>query len=176
MRMGCEASSRRRALAGFGGSQLALLVPMLALERKMRRTGGPGIIPFELAGTPTRSRRILERWGADGQSSARLSLLLDYPYLVSYAGLQAAICDAASDALREAGRSRLAAAGRLVAIGQLGAGVFDAVENTALLGVLAGRSGRLPSVARTCACAKFALLGLGWLYAALGFLSRRQNR
>ena len=176
MRIGSGASSRRRALIGFGGGQVAVPIPMLALERKMRRTGGPGIIPFELAGTPERSRRIVERWGADGQSAARASLLLDYPYLVSYAGLQAAICGAASDALREAGRGRLAAAGHLVATAQWGAGAFDAVENTALLGVLAGRSGRLPGVARTCAGAKFALLGLGWLYAALGFLSHRQNR
>lgn len=142
----------------------------------MRRTGGPGIIPFELAGTPERSRLILERWGADGQSAARVSLLLDYPYLVSYAGLQAAICGAASDALREGGRTTLAAAGNLMAIAQWAAGAFDAVENAALLGVLAGRSDRLPGLARTCACAKFALLGLGWSYAALGFLSHQRNR
>jgi hypothetical protein len=153
-----------------------LLVPLLALEREMKQTGGPGIIPFELAGTPERARDILETWGPEGRSAARRSLLLDYPYLVTYSVLQAALCDAASDALRRRGAVTLADAGRLVRIGQWSAGAFDAAENTALLAVLAGRNGRLPAVARTCASAKFALLGLGWLYAALGLVSRLRSR
>ena len=142
----------------------------------MRRTGGPGIIPFELAGTPDRSRRILQMWGADGRSAARASLLLDYPYLIAYSGLQSAVCDAAADALRESGSGTLADAGRLVCAGQWIAGAFDAVENAALLGVLAGHNDRLPAVARTCACVKFALLGLGGTYAAIGFVSRLRTR
>ena len=141
----------------------------------MRATGGPGIIPFELAGTPERSRRILERWGEEGRSAARLSLLLDYPYLVSYAGLQLAGCRAASHALDRAGLTTLSRAGRAIAPAQLAAGAFDAAENTALLGVLADRDERLPRLARACARAKFALLTLGWLYELVGFAARRRT-
>jgi hypothetical protein len=153
-----------------------LLVPLLVLERRMKRAGGPGIIPFELAGTPERSRRIMERWGPAGQSAARLSLVLDYPFLVTYSGIQLAACGAASDALRRRGATALADAGRVVGPAQLAAGGFDAVENTALLGILAGRDGRLPALARACASAKFGLLLLGWLYGALGLASRLTAR
>ena len=160
--------SRRRAFWIFGLGQVALLPVMLGLERRMQRSGGPGIIPFELAGTPEGSARIMEKWGDEGRAAARMSLVLDYPYLVTYTGLQVAGCAAASDALRRAGARRLAAAGRFVGPAQLAAGAFDAVENTALLAILGGRDGRLPAVARAAATAKFALLGLGWGYGALG--------
>jgi len=163
---------RRPPLWAFGAGQILLLVPLLALERRMKRAGGPGIIPFELAGTPERSRRIMDRWGSDGRSAARLSLVLDYPYLVTYSGLQLGASRAASNALRRRGATRLAEAGRVIGAAQLAAGAFDAAENTALLGVLAGRDGRLPALARACARAKFALLGLGWGYGALGLASR----
>jgi hypothetical protein len=169
-------SERRRWLWGFGAGQVLLLVPLLALERRMRRAGGPGIIPFELAGTPERSRRIMERWGADGQSAARMSLVLDYPYLVTYSALQVAASRAASGALRRRGATALADVGRLIGASQVAAGAFDAAENTALLGVLAGRNGRLPALARACARAKFALLGVGWGYGALGLASRLAAR
>jgi hypothetical protein len=142
----------------------------------MTRTGGPGIIPFELAGTPERSRRMMEKWGWEGQSAARLSLLLDYPYLVTYSGLQLAGCGAASDALRRRGATALADAGRLIGLAQLAAGACDAAENTALLGILAGRDGRLPALARGFARAKFGLLIAGWLYEALGLASHLTKR
>jgi hypothetical protein len=152
----------------LGAGHVLLLAPLVVLDRRMRRTGGPGIIPFELAGTPELSRRIMDKWGPEGRSAARMSLLLDYPYLVTYSGLQLAACSAASDALRRRGATTLADAGRVIAPAQIAAGAFDAAENTALLGVLGGGSDRLPAVARAAARAKFALLMLGCLYAAVG--------
>jgi hypothetical protein len=164
-------NSKRRPLLVLGAGQVVLLVPLLALERRMMRTGGPGIIPFELAGTPARSRRIMDTWGSDGRSAARLSLLLDYPYLVTYSGLQLAACTAASNALRRRGAATLADAGRSIGLMQIAAGAFDAAENTALLGILAGRDGKLPALARAFATAKFGLLAVGWLYGGLGLAS-----
>jgi hypothetical protein len=152
----------------FGVAHAALWVPMLALEWRMNRAGGAGIVPFELAGTPERSRRMMERWGDDGRRAARISLLLDYPFLVSYTGLQVAGCAAAG---------RVLPAGRYVVPTQVAAGAFDAAENTALLGVLSGHDGgALPAVARFCALAKFALLGVGWAYALAGLLASRLRR
>jgi hypothetical protein len=163
-------------LSAFGAGQLVLLVPLVALERRMKRSGGPGIIPFELAGSPERARSIMASWGTDGRSAARRSLMLDYPFLVSYTGFNLAVCGAVSEALRRRDASRLADAGRVVRMAQLGAGACDAAENTALLGVLAGREERLPAVARAFATAKFAMLGIGWLYGALGLATRLSPR
>jgi len=167
-------SSRRNAVRILGLAQVALLLPVLEMERRMRRTGGPGIVAFELAGTPERAKKITSKWGAEGQAAARVSLMLDYPFLVTYSGLQFIGCAAAAEELRDRpGGNALAAAGRVIAPAQIAAGAFDAVENTALLGIVAGRGGRLPAaVARACALAKFALLTVGGLYRALGIASR----
>jgi hypothetical protein len=170
------AGDRPRAFRAFGGATAGLLVPLLACERRMRRTGGPGIIPFELAGTQEHARRITGTWGAGGRSAARLSLALDFPFLVSYTGLNLVASGAASDALRRRGAARLADAGEAVAVAQLAAGACDACENTALLGVLAGHDERLPAVARAFARAKFALLRLGWAYGALGLAAHQAER
>ena len=124
----------------------------------MRAAGGPGIIPFELAG-PRRSAEILRHWGAEGQRAARASLLLDFPYLVAYTTLNVRITRRARDSA-PFHRLRPAVAGIQVA-----AGACDAVENAALLGVIArGGDARLASLARAAARAKFAGLVLGWVF------------
>ena len=51
------------SMVAFGAYTAAMLV----LERRMRETGGPGIIPFELAGNASRAETIMARWGSDGQ-------------------------------------------------------------------------------------------------------------
>jgi hypothetical protein len=51
------------------------------------------------------------------------------------------------------------------------AGAFDAIENAALLAILAGRVGRAPALARACATAKFSLLAAGWAYGLLALAS-----
>jgi hypothetical protein len=164
--------ARRVTLWASGCAWVGTLIPLLACEREMRRAGGPGIIPFELAGTPERAERIMQRWGPTGQAAARRSLILDYPFLLAYAPLQALACAAAGDALSRRRHKLLAAAGAPLAWGQLAGAGFDAIENAALLGVLGGGDARLPALARTCATAKFALLGTGLGYCLLALKSR----
>ena len=144
----------------------------LSLERRMRRSGGPGIIPFELAGAPERATRIMDTWGPAGRSAARHSLLLDYAFPPTYASLQALGCTATAEAAAERGRRALAAWGGPIAWGQVAAAGFDYIENTALLLILAGRDGSLPALARRAALAKFALLFTGWGYMLLGVRRR----
>jgi hypothetical protein len=168
-------SSRRRAVRILGIAQAALLVPLLECERRMRRAGGPGIIPFELAG-PDGAKKIMRKWGGEGQRAARVSLALDYPFLVTYSGLQLIGCTAVSEAFDRQGAGRLAAAGRVIGPAQIAAGAFDSVENTALLLTLAGRGDPFPAVARASALAKFALLAAGWGYLKLGLLNRLLGR
>jgi hypothetical protein len=164
--------ARRVTLWASGCAWVGTLIPLLACEREMRRAGGPGIIPFELAGTPERAERIMQRWGPVGQAAARRSLILDYPFLLAYAPLQALACDAAGDALSRRHHELLAAAGAPLAWGQLAGAGFDAIENAALLGVLFGGDARLPALARACATIKFALLGAGLGYCLLALKSR----
>ena len=74
---------RDNRLATAAVSFLGYTAGMLVLERRMRRSGGPGIIPFELAGSASRAEDIMTRWGSDGQRAARLSLWLDFGYMAT---------------------------------------------------------------------------------------------
>ncbi len=151
-----------RSLVAHGAATAALLVPLAVLDRRMQRAGGPGIIPFELAGTPERAAAVMGAWGEEGRRAARVSLLLDFPFLVAYSGFNVALA-----------RALDAPAWVAVAVG---AGACDAVENAALLGVLDGRGGgRLPAVARAFALAKFGLLGAGWVHAAVRLAERPES-
>jgi hypothetical protein len=160
-------TKRRAALWAFGVGELGLAIPLLGAERRMRRTGGGGIVPFELAGSE-RAQGIMDTWGAEGRAAAHRSLVLDFPYLVSYSGVHAIWCAMASETLKRNGRERAAKLGGLALRSQLLAGACDAAENAALLGVLAGHTYALAGVARSFAIAKFGLLGVGFAYMALG--------
>ncbi len=147
-----------------------------ALERRMKQAGGPGIIPFELAGTPERSQRIMAAWGSDGRAAARRSLLLDYLFPPTYGSLQALACMRAGDSLAGNGHPMLSGLAGPLAWSQLGAAAFDYVENSALLAILAGRNGALPALARRAALAKFVLIYSGWGYIALGGVAGGSGR
>jgi hypothetical protein len=47
---------------------------ILVLERRMRQTGGPGIISFERAGNASRAVDMMTRWGSVGQRAATTPL------------------------------------------------------------------------------------------------------
>ena len=163
-------------LARLAAATAALSVPLALLDLRMMRTGGPGIIPFELAG-PERSPRILRKWGRDGRRAARASLLLDFPYLTAYTLLGVRLTRRAQGAMAARGRRSLSSFGGTVALAQVGAGACDAVENAALLGVLQrGGKERLATVARTAALAKFARLAAGWAYGVAAMLMARRGR
>jgi hypothetical protein len=168
--------NRRRVISMLTSGALAQLGLLAALERRMKRTGGPGIIPFELAGSSERARRIMDTWGSEGCSAARLSLLLDYPFPATYGPLYALACAATADGFATRRRKLLAAAGRPLAWSQLAAAGFDYVENTALLLVLSGRQGTLPALARRAALTKFTLTSAGWVYILLGLGAAIRDR
>ncbi len=164
----------RASLTAPAAATAALFVPLAVLDRRMRSAGGAGVVSFELAG-PDRSAEILRAWGAEGQRAARASLLLDFPYLVAYTVLNVRVTEWACDALAARGAGMLTTVGRAAMAVQVVAGVCDAVENVALLGVIA-REGdaRLSALARSAARAKFAGLIVGWLYDAAVPLALRR--
>lgn len=150
---------------------LAAGARMVQQDLEMRRTGGPGIVGFELVGSVARAEAILDAWGPKGQDAARHSLLADYPYLATYAPLLAALYRGAGRRFEDAGHRRLARLGPAVAATQYLAAACDAGENTALLAILGGRRGRVPQLATTMSLTKFCLLGAGIAYGAAALMA-----
>ena len=140
---------------------------MLLVERRMRQTGGPGIIPFELAGNASRAEGMMPRWGSDGQRSARLSLWLDFGYMATYGTLVALLVDRARRR-----RSHPAALPAMVIV----AVAADATEGVSLLKVLNHTSVALYSRrAQIAALIKFAVLGGALGYVAMDHLVKGEN-
>lgn len=134
---------------------------MLVLERRMRRTGSPGMIPFELAGNASRAEDIMTGWGGDGQRAARLSLWLDFGYMASYGTLTALLVDRAR---RRRGHPASLPAVVIVAV------AADAIEGVSLLKVLnRARVDVYSRRARNAALIKFAVLA-----GALGYVGADQ--
>ncbi len=162
---------RGRSLWVLGIASLVLLGVLMVFEGRMKAAGGPGIVPFEVAGNEERAREILAQWGQEGRSAARASLIIDYPFLVAYACFYALACTALAEALARRGLRWLASVGGRLAWGALAAGAFDAIENAALLGVLAtGGSGALAATARWFAIGKFTLTSLVVVYLVGGLM------
>ena len=144
---------------------------MVVLENRMRATGGPGIIPFELAGSGFRAERIMAQWGSDGLRAARASMWLDFGYMTTYGVLMALLLERARNRWRHpralTGMAAVAVAG-------------DAVEGVSLLKVLdRERVDAHARRARAAALVKFAALigSLGYVVAeAVTSLSGSRSR
>jgi hypothetical protein len=146
----------RLAIAAI--SFLGYSTVMLMLERRMRRGGGPGIIPFELAGSASRAEDIMARWGSDGQRAARLSLWLDFGYMATYGTLTALLVDRAR---RRHGHPAILPITVIVAV------AADAAEGVSLLKVL-----RRTRIAVHARCAQIAaLIKFVVLAGALGYVA-----
>jgi len=79
--------NRKQWLILLGIAMVALtIVPVFLFEKRLEHTGGPGILAFEFAATKARASQILAEWGPKGRHTARLSLIVDYAYMVSYGG------------------------------------------------------------------------------------------
>lgn len=153
----------RYAAAAFVGYTTLMMV----LEREMRRTGGPGIIPFELAGTPARAESIMARWGSRGRRAARASLWLDFGYMATYGVLVGLHVDRARRILGHPPAPVLMVVGAVAG---------DAIEGVSLLNVLGGnRIAVHTRRAHQAASTKFALLAAAGGYVAAAQV-RRSDR
>lgn len=133
---------------------------------------GVGIIELELSRTADAAARHYGELGDTGRDAARTALYLDYPYLVFYGLFFAAACLVVAARADERGMTGLARLGRPLAVGALVGAACDAVENAALLRVLAGHTDQpWPGVAFGFAAAKFALtFAAALLFAMVGYL------
>jgi|SRR6187549_85977 len=155
---------RRLGLFAAAVATVLLLLAMAPADERMQDTGGPGIVPFELAGSQERADEILAEWGEEGQDAARESLWIDFGFLIAYGTLLTLLLGLARDVSRERGWRRLGAIGAIVAsFGALAAG-FDALENICLLLTLDDAGPAFPLLATVFAACKFALLAMAILY------------
>jgi hypothetical protein len=172
-------AAQRRAMA-------VLFVLTLLVAAALQAIGGPlanqsaplGIVDFEFAGELAAAERMLESWGETGRARAGLSLGLDYLFLLLYASVLALACAGMARGLSPHWRAA-AAAGVVLAWGQLAAGLLDGVENFALIQLLLDSDGAAwAPLAWWCAAAKFSLLaaGLAYLLAGLALVAAARGR
>jgi hypothetical protein len=135
-----------------------------------------GIVSFELAGTPYRALAILLEWDAkEALGHARLSLIVDFAYLLVYGLFFATLAAWIGNKMSEAKWSSLAAWAATLAA------VCDAIENSFLLYQVGRFTTKTPwpQLAASFAMIKFALLLAAAAYcllAGLGLLRRRYRR
>jgi hypothetical protein len=168
--------TRRRGLIATAIASLLLLLAMSPAEERMKDTGGPGMVPFELTGGQERADEILAEWGEEGQDAARESLWIDFGFLLAYGAFLTLALAATRDLARERGWTRLTAIGAVaVSFGALGA-AFDALENICLLLTLDGGGAAFPLLATIFATCKFALLAAAIAYLLVGLGMRLSDR
>jgi hypothetical protein len=154
----------------------------------MKEAGGPGIVPFEKAGTTKNARAILSQWGEQGQAAAKRNLAWDFVFILGY-GLGLSVLVGASAV--PVGRLSWPLVGemaRWIAWLVVLAALLDVVENWCLFRVLAGanqpNSTLQPEahLARACALWKFGLVEVAivWLLLCVlllvwAFLEGRPN-
>jgi hypothetical protein len=169
--------TRRQGLWVSGIAAGLLFLALVLIDRQIQESGGPGIIPFELAGSTDRATEILGEWGQDGRDAARLSLWLDFPYLIAYGVFFWLAVRAIADASRRRGWDRYAHSGRAIAVLPIVAATCDALENVGLLLVIEGHADSpAPTVATAFALAKFVTLGIAQLYLLAGLVGLALSR
>lgn len=171
--------SRRQGLWVSGIVAAVLFAAMALLDLRMQSTGGPGIVGYELAWSTDRVTQILAEWGHTGQQAARLSLLLDFPYLVAYGIFLTLAVLALRDTARERGWDAYARYGKAIAWLPAVAAACDAAEDIGLLVMLEGHGAmRIPPLPALFALAKFAALAVVLVYVVVGLvaLARRHVR
>ena len=147
---------------------MLLLLAMSPSDGRMKDTGGPGIVPFEVAASQDRADEIMAEWGDKGQDAARESLWIDFGFLAAYGTFLTLALAAVRDRVRERGLRRLAVIGGVVVgFGAIGAG-FDALENICLLLTLGGAGSAFPVLAAIFAYLKFLFTAAAIAYIVVG--------
>lgn len=170
---------RRMAIAN-GTAMVLGFVPMARWERRMRATGGPGIVGLQLARDSTAAAAVLETWGPDGRRAATEQTWADFAWMLTYgmAGVSAAEL-ARRRSTKDSGWDRI---GRALRWGPAAAVACDVLEGVGLLRTLAAwphTEDAMVRATRAAATSKYVLL-LGtaaWAAGAatLGARGERQS-
>jgi hypothetical protein len=164
-------------LIASGVAMAIFWVVLLVIDKDLEATGGPGIVGLEFAGSRDQVVEFMAEWGDHGVYLARLSLWIDFGFMVVYGAFLALASLATRDFARERGLPALAKAGVVAPYLALGAALFDVAENIVWLLALGGHAGEVgPPFATACASVKFLFLTLVILYCVWGLVSRLRLR
>jgi len=165
--------TRRAALVVLSALTLGLGVFLSGQDDRMRDTGGPGIVPFELAFDRERAQEIKADWDSEGQDAARTSLVVDYAFLFAYGAFLVLAVLSTRDLASRRAWSRMTRAAAVAVPAAIAAPAFDAIENAWLLISLETRSGDLaPLAGAIFACLKFGALAFVVAYLLAGLALR----
>lgn len=169
--------TRRRALWILGVVTLGLFAVLLVLDGRMQDAGNHGIVAFEVAFTSGKAQEIIVAWGSKGHDAARLSLWIDFLYLIAYGLFLWLAVRALGDAFRDRGMDGWARPAAAISVLPLiGAGA-DAVEDVFLLLVLGGDASSIgPPLAGSFATLKFACLAVVVVYLLAGLVALALSR
>ena len=132
-----EAAGRPRWLAVTGAATVLLYLAMIPSFHGMSGHGA-SLGSFEDARSVAESTRIVTEWGDAGKDAARTQLLIDLPFLVSYALFLAGACMFVAARARRVGRPRLGRVAEVLAWCGPIAAALDLAQNVALALILAG--------------------------------------
>lgn len=152
------ATVRRMATANTAAMVLGF-VPMVRWERRMRATGGPGIMGLQLARDTTAAEEVLEKWGPAGRQAATEQTWADFPWMLTY-GL-AGVCVAESPRRRatpDSGWDRIGSAARWGPAAAVACDVIEGVGLLRTLGAWPHTEGRVVRATCVAATTKYALL------------------
>jgi hypothetical protein len=169
--------TRKRALIVLAITTVALGAFLAAIDPSTEEEGNPTIVEFEFAWDEEGAAEIRDDWGDEGRDAARLSLWLDFVYLLSYGAFLVLAAAATRDLAARRGWRRMAAFGRTAPVLAAGGAAFDAIEDVGLLIALDGHGGDLaPGLAGVCASFKFALTTVVIVYLLAGLVLRLRGR
>jgi hypothetical protein len=169
--------TRRRALWILGLVTLGLFAVLLALDGRMQDAGSHGIVAFEVAFTSGKAQEILVAWGSKGHDAARLSLWIDFLYLIAYGLFLWLAIGALGDALRGRGMDGWARPAATISLLPLIGAASDAVEDIFLLLVLGGHASSIgPPLAGSFATLKFICVTIAIVYLLAGLVALALSR
>ncbi len=162
-----------KALWLLGVMTLLLAAALKLLDRPLTTAAAPlGIVSLELAGSIEQTRGVLDSWDTGAKISAALSLGIDFLFLVLYTLFLALAVFLLARGF-ETARPRFYALGLLLTRLLFLAGLLDALENLALIGLLTGMHREmLPLLAFYSATLKFTLILAGLLYLTAGLIQK----
>lgn len=156
---------------------IALGAVLLAIDPAQEADGNPSILDWEFAWSEDGAEEIRAEWGDEGTDAARLSLWLDFPYLLIYGAFLVLAALATRDLAAARGHRRLAALGAVAVAAAAAAPLCDAIEDVWLLIALEGEGGDLaPLLGGIFASLKFAALAVAIAYLLAGLGARLAAR
>lgn len=158
-------------------ASIALGAVLAAIDPSREADGNPSILDFEFAWTESEANEIRADWGSEGEDAARLSLRLDFVYLLVYGAFLVLAVAATRELAAERGLRWLAALGPAAAIAALCAPLSDAFEDVMLLTALGDETDdRVTLLAGVFATLKFTAAAFALAYLLAGLAARLRAR